>query len=739
MKYGYKILFVAALAAAFAPLPAQTPADLANVNIGGISHLLVPTFPTAHLPNGALRFYPDRCGLEQQQIRSFPLTYPAHRNRGAFKIAPFSGEAAAAPAGYNFDNEAAKPYEYRVYLDDFGAELSFAPTRNGGIFKMNFDGESPRGFFLCADNGELKAGAGGEITGFDVFGRRDERRGHYPVKIYIYARAEGRLAVDASNPKSLKFTLAKGGGEASISYALSYVGAEQAKANFDRQLAGKNFAQISRLAKEEWNRALSKIKIFGGADGERAMFYTSLYRCFERMADFSEDGKYFSGYDGKVHSEPSFRFHTDDWAWDTFRNLHPLMTILEPAAQLDKVRSYIAMGEQSGAMPTFPQIYGDMHAMNGSHYAAIIWDSHSKSIDAFDLAKAYALCKKTILERTMIPWRRAPKTELDDFYSERGYFPALKDGEPEPVKIVSPFERRQAVAVTLGQSYDDWCMWQMAKKLGYASDAEFFKKRAFNYRNLFNKRTGFFAPKDADGNWIEPFDPKFPAGVGGRSYYAENNAWTYIWDVLHNQRDLISLFGSPQAYEQKLDRLFVEPLGALRWKWASLMPDSTAMVGQFTMGNEPSLHIPYLYAYVGKPWKTQKLVRRLLSLWFRNDFMGMPGDEDGGAMSSFYVFSAMGFYPTTPGLPMYVIGSPRFDRVEINLENGKQFVIKTNNNSPAHKYIQSARLNGEPLNRAWIKHSEIMGGGVLEFDMGRKPNKNWASSPDALPPSFEMP
>ena len=615
-----------------APAP-SAPAELVNLAIGGVSHLLVPTFPTVHLPNSPLRFYPDRYGAERQQIRAFPLAYPAHRHAGAFKISPCASGAKTPPAPYYFDSETLKPYQYGV------------------LFKLDFEGENGGGFFLEA-NGGLSLAGGGAVEGFEIFGARDEQAGKYPVKIYLYGRVNAKAAAEAQSPKRLKFALPAGARQVEFSYALSYISQEQAKKNFAKQLEGKTFAQVSAAAKGAWNAALSKIRVSGGTPEQRAMFYTSLYRCRERMVDFTEDGKYYSGYGNSVRAAAGFRFYADDWSWDTFRSLHPLMTIIAPSAQLDKVRSYIEMGAQAGAMPTFPQIYGDMHAMNGNHYVAVIWDAYIKNINGFDLAKAYALFKKTILEYTMIPWRRAPKTELDDFYNARGYFPALKDGAPEPVQIVKPFEQRQAVAVTLGQSYDDWCMAQMARKLGYKDDYEFFAKRSLNYRNLFNKKTGFFAPKGADGNWIEPFDPKFSGGIGARAYFAENNAWTYIWDVPHNQSDLINLFGSARAYEAKLDRLFVEPLGVIRWKWPSLMPDSTAMVGQFTMGNEPSLHIPYLYNYIGKPWKTQKIVRRLLELWFRNDLMGVPGDEDGGAMSSFYVFSTMGFYPVTPGLPM---------------------------------------------------------------------------------------
>ena len=733
------LVFVSILAISNAN--ADNPVDKVNCMSGHISHMLVPTYPTVHLPSSALRFYPNRDGAEKQVIKNFPLSYPAHRNKGVFRFSPFSNNATQAPINYYFDNEKVMPYKYQVFLDDHATNMFFTPTANGGIFKLKFENNAKNGFFLNANNGELSIDKNGAITGFDIFGKRNETKQQYPVKVFIYMTANKNLVSDvvkASTGSSIKLTLAKDENEVEISFALSYISQEQAKTNFDKQLANKNFKDVEKLAKRTWNKTLGQIKIEGGTPEQQKMFYTSLYRCYERMVNFTEDNKYYSGYDNKIHTENSFTYYTDDWAWDTYRNLHPLMTILRPSMQLDRVRSYIAMGEQAGVMPTFPQIYGDMHAMNGNHYASIIWDSYCKNITDFDLKKAYQLCKKTILEMTMIPWLKMPKTQLDDFYHKNGFFPALKDGEEEPLKFISKFEKRQAVTVTLAQSYDDWCMAQMAKTLGLEDDYNFFIKRAFNYRNLFNKRTGFFAPKNDKGEWIEPFDTKLGGSIGARAYFAENNAWTYIWDVSHNHQDLINLFGSKQAYEKRLDQLFVESLGIIRWKWNAVMPDSTGMVGQFVMGNEPSLHIPYLYNYIGKPWKTQKLIRRLIDLWFRTDYMGMPGDEDGGSMSSFYVFSAMGFYPVTPGLPMYVIGSPVFKEVEINLENGKEFKIKANNYSNKNKYIQSARLNGKSFNRTWIKHSEIMQGGTLEFDMGLRPNKKWGTSAESIPPSFQM-
>lgn len=231
-------------------------------------------------------------------------------------------------------------------------------------------------------------------------------------------------------------------------------------------------------------------------------------------------------------------------------------------------------------------------------------------------------------------------------------------------------------------------------------------------------------PKDADGKWIN-IDPKFDGGPGGRDYYDENNGWTYLWQVQHNINGLITLMGGKDNFQAKLDQLFREPLGRSKHEFWNKFPDATGLVGEFSMGNEPSFHIPYLYNYAGAPWKTQAHVRLLLDLWYKDNVFGIPGDEDGGGMSAFVVFSSMGFYPITPGVPVYTIGSPLFSKVTISLPDGKEFTVLANNCSVVNKYIQSAKFNGKVLNTPSFTHDELMNGGKLELEMGPKPNKSW--------------
>jgi predicted alpha-1,2-mannosidase len=238
---------------------------------------------------------------------------------------------------------------------------------------------------------------------------------------------------------------------------------------------------------------------------------------------------------------------------------------------------------------------------------------------------------------------------------------------------------------------------------------------------------------------VEDFDPKLGGGQGGRDYFTEDNGWVYAFHVQHDVAGLIKLMGGREQFVKRLDGLFEEPFGEAKFSFLAQFPDATALIGNYPQGDEPSFHIPYLYNYVGEPWMTQRRVRELMKIWYTSGLMGIPGDEDWGAMSSWYVFSAMGFYPVCPGSPTYNVGSPIFNEVKISLENGKQFTIRTSQQSAHDKYIQSATLNGQPLNKPWFFHSDIAQGGTLILQMGPRPNKSWGSAPDAAPPSMSQP
>jgi len=264
----------------------------------------------------------------------------------------------------------------------------------------------------------------------------------------------------------------------------------------------------------------------------------------------------------------------------------------------------------------------------------------------------------------------------------------------------------------------------MAKELKQDKVYEKYIPRAKNYINLWHPEKKMFLPKDGNGKWID-IDPKFDGGMGARSYYDENNGWTYLWQTQHDVEGLISLMGGTSQFEANLDQMFREDLGRSKFEFWAKLPDATGLVGQFSMGNEPSFHIPYLFNYTNSPWKTQKWTRFLLDVWFKDNIFGIPGDEDGGGMTAFVVFTSMGFYPVTPGLPVYTITSPLFEKVKINLENGKSFTMIANNCSKRNKYIQSAKLNGKVLEKPWFTHEDLMNGATIELEMGELPNKSW--------------
>lgn len=723
----------------------KEPVDYVNPHMGNISHLLVPTYPTVHLPNSMLRVYPERGDYTGDRIHGLPLIVTSHRGSSAFNLSPYQGdESLMHPViSYSYDQEDIKPYRYGVYLDEANIEVDYAPSAQSAVYSIKFDNDAPHYFIINTRNGELKS-SGNSVSGYQYV---DDKTKVYlylesnvtPEKTGVLKDASVNYAETTTSGRNAALVLAYPEKDKTIGirYGISFISEEQAKKNLEREISVYDVDVVAKAGRSIWNESLNKVKVQGGTADEKVIFYTSLYRTYERMICISEDGRYYSATDGKIHEDNGTPFYTDDWIWDTYRATHPLRVLIEPQKELDMVKSYIRMAQQSeeGWMPTFPEVTGDSHRMNGNHAVAVIWDAYCKGLTGFELDKAYQACRSAIMDETLAPWVRATASELDDFYKEKGYFPALYPDEKETCSKVHSFENRQVIAVTLGNSYDYWCLSQIAKALGKTDDYNYFLKHSYNYRNVFNPETGFFHPKDNKGKFIEPFDYQFSGGQGARAYYGENNAWVYRWDVQHNVADLITLMGGEQNFVGNLEQMFNTPLGKSKFEFYRVLPDHTGNVGQFSMANEPSLHIPYLYNYAGQPWKTQKRIRRLLEEWFRNDLMGVPGDEDGGGMSAFVAFSQMGFYPVTPGSPTYNIGSPVFSNVKIDLGNGKVFEIKAENCSAENKYIQSAKLNGKELNQPWFNHSDIATGGVLELVMGNKANREWGIA--APPPSAE--
>ena len=530
----------------------KEPVEYVNPYMGNISHLLVPTYPTVHLPNSMLRVYPERGDFTGDRLGGLPLIVTSHRGSSAFNLSPYQGdEAGLKPViQYSYDREKIVPYRYQVYLDEANIEVDYAPSHQSAVYSLTFEKDGPAYLVFNSRNGELKCD-GNTVSGFQYVDKK--------TKVYLYAETDktpeksgvltsGTVKYGKSSVEGKDAALAlafSGQKEIGVRYGISFISTEQARKNLEREINSYDVSAIARIGRNEWNDALGKIQVSGGSENDKTVFYTSLYRCYERPVNLSEDGKYYSAFDGKIHEDGGHSFYTDDWIWDTYRATHPLRILIDKERETDIINSYLLMAQQMGTnwMPTFPEVTGDSRRMNSNHAVATVIDAWRKGVRGFDLEKAYEAARKGIEEKTLIPWSAAPSGWLDEFYKEHGYIPALKPGEKETVADVSPWEKRQPVAVTLGTAYDEWCLSQIAAELGKKEDAEYFLARSYNYRNLFNPETRFFHPKDKDGKFIEGVDYRYSGGLGARDYYDENNGYIYRWDVQHNIGDLVSLIG----------------------------------------------------------------------------------------------------------------------------------------------------------------------------------------------------
>lgn len=699
-------------------------------SIGGVGVILQPTRPTVHLPNSMVRVFPNRKDQLDDRISNFHLNITSHRLYKVFAFMPVSGTPTSKmwSKKVEYCDEILTPYYYKTTFENSGNSIEFTPSKRSGYFRVSFidDSDHYLRFGLFNGSGEY------DIIGKKIITGKEDFAG---MTAYFYAVVDKGITniqyKDESNKKSVLIGFGNKKQEVSFRYGFSYISIEQAKQNLEKEIPSFDFDRIKNIAKEIWDVALSKINVEGGTEAQKRVFYTSFYRTYERMVDINEYGRYYSAYHHKVHKsdEP---FFVDNWIWDTYIALEPLYMILNPEMETQKIKSYIKMYEQGGTIPQFALVFGDWPAMTGNFAAAWMLDAWNKGLRNFDIETAYEGLKKNSLDQTLLPWRNGPKCELDYFYDEHGYYPGLYPGEKETVKEVSlPWERRQSVSVTLDNSYSDWCLAQLANELNKKEDEKLFLKRSQNYKNVFRVDKDIMWPKDKEGKWIEPYDPRF----ADRMYFTENNAYTYNWDVKHDLTGLFKLMGGREKAKETLDQLFREPLGTSKFKFWYNQPDASGLVGQFVMGNEPSFHIPYLYNYLGTPWRTQKRIRQLLNAFFTDNLFGIPGDEDGGAMSAFVMFSMMGFFQVTPGIPVYTIGSPVFEKTVISLPNGKEFTIIAENASNKNIYVQKAFLNGKELNKPWFTHKDLINGSMLKLIMGSQPNKQWGSSKNDSPPS----
>ncbi|MBO7746972.1 GH92 family glycosyl hydrolase [Paenibacillus sp. MWE-103] len=698
--------------------------DYVNPMIGTIGHLLTSTAPVVSLPHGMMKLAPITTpGIADKYLADRIFGFPA----GCGYLLPVRDLAAAEPSGrssrYDHDLETAAPYAYKVLLEDEDIEAEMTVSHQSAHYRFRYASPPEAGLILGYPAGgsfqrlsDRAVRFGGTVAGVPHFTQLEFSQPVELVRTWASERQAG-CALRA----------AAGAGVLEVRAGISHIDGEQAERNLRRELAGCSFEETRLTARETWQRALGRLGVTGGTEEQKTIFYTSLYRSLLNMSSITEDGRYYSAYDGRIHDGEGRDFYVADNIWDTYRCLHPLQLLLDPERKQDMIQSYVRMYEQSGWLPQFPFVQGDLPVMTGNHTAALIYDVYNKGYRNFDAAKAFEAMKVNATEITMLPWVHGPLTELDRVYLEQGFYPALRHGETERVPEVHGFERRQSVAVTLEHAYDDWCVAQMAQSLGQEEDYAAFAKRGQNYRNVYNEATGFMSPKSADGEWVEPFDPKYGGGLGGRDYFSECNAWIYSFHVQHDIEGLIALMGGPERFEARLDALFEEQYDGSKYRFLGQFPDATGLIGQYCQGNEPAFHIPYLYNYTPSPWKTQRRLRDIMKLWYQATPTGICGDEDNGAMSSWYVFSAMGLYPICPGKASYEIGSPLFEKTELALPGGGTFTIRAEGVSARNKYIQSADIDGRPLEEPRIRHADIAAGAALTLRMGERPNQAWGT------------
>ncbi len=519
-----------------------------------------------------------------------------------------------------------------------------------------------------------------------------------------------------------------------VKIGISYVDIEGAKRNIQEELSHWDFDAVAAESKKIWKDLLSKVKIKSPEENKKITFYTALYHAMLSPSVISDVDNHYQGFDGLVHEAEDFNYYGEFSLWDTYRTVHPLYVLLQPQRQRDMVVSLLKIAEQGGWLPTWAWSEGYTGGMFGDHSVSVILDSYVKGIQDFDVNIAYEAMYKNATEQFVgVPWSR------------RGLYKYMESGfAPEDAGITKSLvaeshaygpggakntgyypEVSGSVSTTLEYAYNDWCVAEMANILGRKDDAEYFSKRARNYKNVFDPNVGFMRPRNSDGSWaMHPFGPT----ISGQhsQFYCEGNAWTYTWYVPHDIEGLVNLMEGRDVFINKLDTAFL-----------GMESDQS----YYDPENEPDIHYPYLYNYVKAPWKTQQIVRHLTENIFTADHeTGLPGDDDVGTMSAWYIFSSMGFYPVLPGSDQYVIGSPLFDEVKIFLDEkyygGKVLHIESVNNSSENKYIQSMKLNGEDFDKTWITHGDLVDNGHLVFKMGDFPNKNRAIGENAAPMSM---
>ncbi len=477
------------------------------------------------------------------------------------------------------------------------------------------------------------------------------------------------------------------GGTVFAAVGLSYISVSQAARNLAAEMPGYDFDACRAEAAALWDAELDVMTVSGGTEDDRRIFYSSLYRLFLMPTNFTEEGGLYAGFDGAVHEADGFTYYTDLSLWDTFRTFHPLMALIDPVRANDMAISLVKMYEQGGDIPRWPLATGYTGCMIGTSADIVFAGALAKGIDGFDVETAYEGCRLHAVE----PRPNAGRDGIE-YYIEKGYC---------PVDLVS-----RGPSKTLEYAYADRALAGMAKTLGYDDDYEMFLERSRNYENIWFGLRKFFRGRNDDGTWYFPFIPTWPFD----EEFVEGDAWHWLWSVPHDVPGLIELFGSETAFVRKLANFFF---------MASIAPDTPLPDQYYWHGNEPDIHAVYMFNYACRPDLTQKWVHWIMDTKYGTGPDGLDGNDDGGTLSAWYIFSALGFYPLA-GSDWYLLGSPRFEEAVVHLPEG-DLVVVAENFAPGNIYVQETILNGAPLQRPFFRHGEIVNGGLLEFRMGPEP------------------
>jgi predicted alpha-1,2-mannosidase len=716
-------------------VPAQRVVEYVNPFIGTAAH--GHTYPGATVPFGMVQLSPDNgsrgwdwCSgynYMSYKIAGFSHTHLSGTGIGDFcdiSVMPLVNEMPSSVqirSSFSHEEEVASPGYYSVMLKDFQIRVELTATAFAGIHRYTFpkakdamirfnlgfaiNDDSTTECYFTKINDSTFAG-----YRFSTGWAADQRiffavRLNKPVKDLVLLEGETKIKSDKAKNKNLVACLlfdTKENERIEMKVGLSTANIEGAMAAIN-QIQGLDFDILKKRAEQEWETELSKIKVKTNRKELAQTFYTALYHTDISPVLMTDALGNYKGVKGDLqHSDHPV--YTISSLWDVFRAENPLLTITQPKRVPDIIQSYFAFYQQNNLLPIWDFQFNETNTMTGYHSVPVIADALLKGLNYIEEDKLYAAMKKSAMQ--------------DDrggvYYRKYGYVPQDKYGN--------------SVTITMEYAYDDWCIAQVARKLGKAEDYNNFMKRSGYWKNVFDAKTGFARARDADGQWEEPFDPYF--SDEDHSAYTEGNAWQHSWFVPQDVYGMISAYGGENKFIAKLDSTF-STVSTLNGK--HVVADISGMIGQYAQGNEPSHHIAYLYNYAGKPYKTAERVHDIMNHLYTNKPDGLCGNEDCGQMSAWYVFSALGFYPVNPASGEYVIGTPSFDSVDIQVENGKIFSIRTKELTAGNIYIQNAILNGAPYGKSYISHNDIMQGGELILVMGSEPSSTWGISENNLP------